>query len=100
MKLRILVNTNKHLEDIIGLTEAASSRVHEVVIFAMDEGARLLTEPLFTGLSAKQNVSMGFCDHSALQLGVNKEGLTEDIAVGSQYDNAIMHNESDRVIVL
>ncbi len=100
MKLGILVNTNKQLDDIIGLTEAAASRGHEVIIFAMDEGTRLLEEPLFTGLSAKENVNMGFCDHSALQLGVNKEGLTEEIVVGSQYDNAVMDHESDRVIVL
>ena len=99
MKLGILVNTSKHLGDIIGLTEAATSRGHDVIIFAMDEGTRLLEEPLFTGLGTKQNVNMGFCDHSALQLGVNKEGLADDIVVGSQYYNAVMDHESDRVIV-
>jgi hypothetical protein len=100
MKLGILVNTDKHLNDIIGITEAAAEGGHGVIIFAMDDGTRLIEETSFTALSAKENVSMGFCDHSALQLGVNKNGLPEDIIVGSQYDNAVMDHESDRVIVL
>lgn len=100
MKLGILVNTNKYLDDIIGITEAATAEGHEVIIFAMDDGTRLLEVKSFTGLSAKENVRMGFCDHSAVQLGVHKKGLNEDIVVGSQYDNAVMDHESDKVIVL
>jgi predicted peroxiredoxin len=100
MKLGILVNTDKNLDRIIGLTETALKKGHEVVIFNMDDGVKLLKKEEFRSLCKKKGVSMAFCDLSTHILGVSKEGLPEEIVCGSQYNNALMVHEADRVIVL
>jgi predicted peroxiredoxin len=99
MKLAILVNTNRHLAQIIGLTKAAVARGHEVVLFNMDEGTKLLTTAEFTELCNTKGVLMSFCDHSAKRINLST-GLPEEIVVGSQYNNAVMMHDADRVIVL
>jgi len=100
MKLGIFVNTNRHLEDIRGLTKAAVSKGHEVSIFTMDEGVRLLEDPSFTELCNIPGVKMSYCDHNATGKGISKEGIPQDIICGSQYNNATMIHDVDRVIVL
>ncbi len=100
MKLGILVNTDRHLDHIVGITKAALSRGHEVIIFSMDTGTRLLENPAFTDLQKLDGVSMSYCDHSAKELGVNAEGVQEGIVCGSQYNNAEMNHNADKVIVL
>ncbi len=99
MKLGILVNTDKHLEDILGITKSAVSKGHEVVIFNMDDGTKLLSNSSFTELCTTKGVTMNFCDHSAKGLGVSTEGVPKEIGCGSQYDNATMVHEADKVIV-
>lgn len=98
MKLGILVNTDRNLKHILGITEAALRKGHEVSIFVMDDGVRLLGDERFTALCKR--VSMSFCDHSTHMLNVSKEGIPEDIICGSQYNNAVMAHDSDKVIVL
>ncbi len=100
MTIGILVNTDKHLEAIKGLTNAAVSKGHRVIIFAMDDGTRLLENSEFNALSDIQAVEMSFCDHSAKSLGVDTSGVPEKIVPGSQFNNSKMVGESDRVIVL
>ncbi len=100
MKLGILVNTDRHAEDLIGLTNAALSKGNEVIIFMMDTGVNLLGNSSVTGLCNESGVRMGFCDHSSGKLGVSKEGVSDKIVCGSQFDNASMNSEVDRVIVL
>ncbi len=100
MKLGILVNTDRNLDAVTGIVRAALSRGHEVMIFAMDEGTRLLRQPDYTGLCSLPGVSMSFCDFSTRGTGVSKEGLSAAIICGSQYNNAAMVHDADRVIVL
>lgn len=100
MKLGILVNTDRHAEDIVGLTKSALSKGHEVVIFMMDTGVKLLSNSSITELCNESGVNMGFCDHSTGKVGVSKEGVPDKIACGSQFDNATMNHKADRVIVL
>lgn len=100
MKLGILVNTNQCLEDIRGITKAALTKGHEVYLFAMDMGTKLLENPSFVELSKLEGVSMAFCNHSAHDVGTNTEGLPEETGQADQYRNAIMHHTVDRVIVL
>ena len=68
----------------------------------MADGAKLLENPAFTGLCKTPNgVKMSFCDHNATgNWGFHKEVIPQDIVCGSQYNNAVMVNEADRVIVL
>jgi len=100
VKLGMLINTAKHLDDIVGICRAALARNHQVSIFAMDEGTRLLENEAFVSLAELDNVSMSLCDHSAKMCGARIEGLPPKIVCASQLNNAMMNHEADRVIVL
>jgi len=100
MKLGILVNTDRHLDHVLGIIRAALSKNHEVMVFAMDDGIRLLSDPSFSGLAGDDNISMSFCRHSAEHLEIETENLAEGIRAGSQLENALMVHDADRVIVL
>lgn len=77
MKLGILINTDRHADDIVGITKAAISKGHEVTMFMMDDGNKLLSNTAVTGLSEEAGVSMSYCDHSVQKLGLSKEGIPE-----------------------
>lgn len=100
MKLGIHVKSDRHLEDVIGLTKAALSKGHQVIIFTMADGVRLLENPAFTELCKLKGVSMSFCDHNATGYGINKTVIPEEIICGSQFNNASMIGDVDRVLVL
>ena len=95
-----MVTTDRHLRQIRGITQAALGKGHSVEIFVTDEGVKLLANRQFSALSALPGVTMRYCDHSAQQFGGRPAGLPETIAPGSQFENAIMTSESDKVIVL
>lgn len=100
MKLGILANTNKHLDQLVGIAEAAVGKGHEVTIFAMDEGTKLINEEKFKGLCQLDNVVISICRHSAEDRGVDTSCVSSEIVCGSQFNNAMMNNEADKVIVL
>lgn len=100
MKLGILVNTDKHGEHLIGLTKAALARGHDVTIFMMDTGVKLLQNRSVTGLCDLSGVAMSYCDYSTKQIDVSTDECPGQIVCGSQYDNATMQHEADRVVVL
>lgn len=106
MKLGILINTARHLDEVVGISRAAVARNHQVIIFAMDEGVKLMQTQALTSLAALEGVSVSVCDHSAEMYGVNTEGqspkmvLGTEIVCGSQFQNAKMNHNADRVIVL
>ena len=100
MKLGILVTTDKYLDEIKGITKSAIAKGHSVSIFSMDDGTKLLGNADFKSLSQTKGVKMAFCDHSAKHVNAPTEGLPAEIAVGSQFDNANMNHEVDKVIVL
>lgn len=100
MKLGIHVNDDKHLDHVIGITKAAVSKGHEVIIFTMVDGIKLLENPVYTDLCKVPNVQMSFCDHNASGMGINKEVIPQDVICGSQYNNAVMVHDVDKVIVL
>lgn len=100
MKLGIFVNTDRHLADVLGITKAALSKGHEVILFNMDGGTKFLGNQDFAALCKTKGVTMSFCDHSAKSKNVATEGLPPEMVCGSQYNNAVMVNTADRVIVL
>jgi predicted peroxiredoxin len=100
MKLGILVTTDKHVDDVLGLAKAAVSKGHEVIVFNMDVGTKLLGNESFRELCKTSGVSMSFCDHSAGREQISKEGIPEEIVCGSQFNNANMMHDADRVINL
>ncbi len=100
MKLGILVNTDKNAKEIIGLTKAAISKGHEVIIFMMDEGIRLLHKSPIVNLVKIPGVTISYCQYSADIIGISAKKNTQEIIAGSQFDNAAMNKEADKVIIL
>ncbi len=100
MKLGILVNTDKHLEHVLGIARAALAKRHEVSVFLMDAGTHLVADPALTGLAQLPGIKVSLCDHSAKAHGVATDGLPKQIACGSQLQNAMMNHNADRVILL
>jgi predicted peroxiredoxin len=95
-----LVNTDRHLAGVIALARAAVSKGHEVALFAMDEGTRLLGNPACAELWTLPGVSVSVCELSATKCGVEAKALPQRVVWGSQYHNAVMVRDADRVIVL
>jgi len=100
MKLGIMVTTDRHLRQILGITQAALAKGHAVTMFATDEGVRLLADARFSSLSELPGVTMSFCEQSAQCHGGRPAGLPAAIVSGSQFENAIMTSESDKLLVL
>jgi len=100
MKLGILVNTKDHGAEIAGIVRSATAKGHDVYLFAMDEGTRLLEEQIYVSLVELPGVIMSYCDHSAKELNVNTVDLNPSIDRSSQYSNAEMNHNSDKVLVL
>jgi predicted peroxiredoxin len=100
MKLGIHIKTDRHLEQVVGIVNAAAAKGHEVTIFVMSGGERLLENPKFSGLCKTPNIVMSYCDHDATHMGIRKEMIPAEIASGSQFNNAVMVDKADRVIVL
>lgn len=100
MKLGILVNTDRHADHLAGIVRAAIARGHEVIIFVMDEGVRLLEQETVRQFCSLPGVSMNFCDLNAQQCKVDKEKVPAAVNCGSQYNNAVMFHDADRIIVL
>jgi len=100
MKLGIHVNTDRHLEHVVGIARAAASKGHEVIVFTMADGEKLLENPTYYELCKIPNIKMSYCDHNTGHMGIKKEAIPREITCGSQYNNAVMVNVADRVIVL
>ena len=91
--LGILVNSDKYGDDVVGAVQAAKKAGHDVKIFMMDDGV-LLAQPLCGELG--ESAEMAYCDHSAEPRGVKEvPGAT----AGSQYQNAVMMHDADKVVV-
>jgi predicted peroxiredoxin len=99
MTIGMLITTDKYRDDIVGITEAAVGRGHRVIIFFMDEGCRLVADKKIASLKENGGVSMSLCDYNRKKMGLLDKDIPEGITCGSQYDNAVMNRESDKVIV-
>ena len=97
-KLGILVSSNKHLDYIINLTEAAHVKGKEVEIFFTGQGVLLTQLADFKRLVGKAKMSL--CDVSFRALGLKGEvpgfGF-KDFA--TQAKNAEIIKNSDRYLV-
>jgi predicted peroxiredoxin len=98
-KLGILVSSNKHLDYVVNLTDAASNKGLDVEIFFTGQGVTLTQEQDFEKLVGKAKMSL--CDVSFRALGLKGDvpgfGF-KDFA--TQAKNAEIIKNSDRYIVL
>ena len=100
MRLGILVKTDRHLDKLEGIALAALGQGHEVEVFVMDGGVKLLGEPSVAELSTREGASVAFCGYNAMLHEISTDGLSDTIASGSQYNNVCMMRNLDRMIVL
>ncbi len=100
MKLGIHVNTDRHMDHVLGIAKAAAAKGHEVSVFTMADGEKLLENPKYGELCKIPNINMSYCDHNATHMGIKKDVIPAEVVCGSQYNNAVMVSEADRVIVL
>ena len=98
MNLGMLLITNGFKEYVVGLVQAAIEEGHQVNVFMMDEGVFYCQDDDIVALSASENVAMSLCDRSCHLRGITAEMIPEGIVEGSQLQNAMMHNSSDRII--
>lgn len=96
-QLGILVTKHKDLGHISGVVRAARRAGHPVRVFLNDEGVRFSRDPGFLELLSLGGVEVAVCDHFREKLGI--EDKAEGITYGSQYDNAVMMHECERVLV-
>jgi predicted peroxiredoxin len=97
-RLGILVNTEKHLKNVIALTKAAHEKGKKVQIFFTGKGVLLTQQPEFAELVGKAKLSV--CDVSFRANGLSGEvpGVGfKDFA--TQARNAEMIDECDRYVV-
>ena len=97
-KLGILVSSDKHLDYVINLTDAALKKNKAVEIFFTGQGVLLTQSPEFQKLVGKAKLSL--CDNSFRALGLEGDvpGLGfKDFA--TQAKNAEIIKNSDRYVV-
>jgi peroxiredoxin family protein len=98
-KLGILVTSDKHLDYVIKLTDAALARSKEVDLFFTGRAVLLTRKPDFAQLVDKAKVSV--CDVSFRALGLKEEDVPclgfKDFA--TQAKNAELVKNSDRYVV-
>ena len=97
-RLGILVSSNKHLDLVVALTEAAHEKGKKVQIFFTGQGVLLTQKPEFEKLVGKAKLSV--CDVSFRANGLEGEvpGVGfKDFA--TQARNAEMIKECDRYLV-
>jgi len=100
MKLGILVTSDKHLNQVIGLVRAAVKKGLQVAVFCMDKGTLLINQQSFKDLCMLEGLDISLCRHSAEKMKIDMQKISKDIVCGSQFNNAMMQHESDKVIVL
>ncbi len=100
MTLGLLITRDGFKDDIIGLTKSAVNKGHEVIIFMMDDGIRHTQDADITALKELNGVSMSICDHSAKLRDVQEDMVPEGITCGSQYQNAVLNQDADKVITI
>jgi hypothetical protein len=96
-QLGILITRYANLDHIAGVVKAAIRAGHPVRIFVTDEGVKFTRDPKFLELLDRDGVEIAVCDHMCEVLGIKEKAA--GITYGSQYDNAGMLHDSDRVLV-
>ena len=95
--LGIMITKYANLDHITGVTKAARKAGHPVQIFMTDEGVKFTRDPKFLELLKVEGVEISVCDHSCEKLRVHDK--TEGVSYGSQYNNAGMLHDSERIVV-
>ena len=100
MKLGIFISTDRNLQQLVGIVGEAVARGHQVKVFVMDAGSKLLETDEFRSICGLKGVEAAFCDLNAKAYGVDTDKASQFTSRGSQYNNALMMHDADRVLSL
>jgi sulfur relay (sulfurtransferase) complex TusBCD TusD component (DsrE family) len=98
MKLGLLLITKGYKEDVIGLINSAEKQGHTVTVFMMDDGVYYCQDSDIVALNNLENINMSLCDRSCQLRDISSDMIPDGIVEGSQLQNAMMFNSTDRVI--
>ncbi|MDA8089796.1 MAG: DsrE family protein [Nitrospiraceae bacterium] len=99
MKIGILVTQTPYANKIIEITKEAVKRGHIVSIFMTDDGIYLIKNGAVADLRKLDNVDMSLCNYSAKGRNLDESEIPEGVINGTQYQNALIHNECDKVLI-
>ena len=104
MHFGIVVTTEKSDRHVLGLLSAAVDRGWTCRCFLTDRGVQLLGyQPFMELLVHSRTIQVNVCEHSWETFGwemLRQEPAVEQIQMGSQYQNAELVHECDKVLVL
>jgi len=100
MKLGLLVATDRNLKHLRGIVLSALARGHEVEVFVMAEGVRLLCDEGFREIIARPGLTASYCSFNAMMHGIDEGCIPAEAEPASQINNLMMARSSDRVITL
>ncbi len=98
MRIGLVATHDSALAHLEGLAAAAAARGWACRCFLTDTGVRLAASPRLQALAKSGAVRVDVCEHSWHQYA--GEGAPEGATLGSQFQNAELVRECDRVIVL
>jgi len=99
MTLGLLVTRDGYAEEIVGLTKQALKKGHKVIIFMTDKGVLNIKNTEVVALKDFADVDMSLCNFSVENNNLPGDIIPDGITAGSQFQNAVMVQESDKIIV-
>lgn len=98
MHFGIVVTTDKTEPHALGLAQAALEKGWRCRCFLTDRGVLLLSSPRFLHLARTGQLRVNVCEHSWDKFGGGAHPA--EIVFGSQYQNAELALECDKIMVL
>jgi len=101
MNLGIVVTSESHAEQVLGLLQTAAERGWQLRCFLTDSGVKLLDDPRFIRF-CQAGYWVALCEMSLERYQIDAEkvqGKAPDIIIGGQYQDAELVKNSDRVLV-
>ncbi len=99
MDIGIFVTQDKYANKIVDITRSALKRGYQVKVFMTDSGVKLVRNNDFTDLRNNDNISISLCDFSARAMKVEESEIAEGIIMGTQFQNASIHSDCDKILV-
>ncbi|MDI6801812.1 MAG: DsrE family protein [Thermodesulfovibrionales bacterium] len=99
MQIGIVITQTAHANKIIDITREAVKRGHKVSIFMTDDGIYLVKNAAVADLRNLENVEMSLCNFSFKGRNLEDSEIPEGVINGTQYQNSLIHNECDKILI-
>lgn len=100
MHLGIIATTDAYPHELVGLSRAAAECGHRVSVFLTASAVKLCENPRVAELANIPEVNMCLCTHSIREAGITDDRIPDGVVCGSQYNNAVISRDADKVITL